>query len=126
MSVKIQPHEGNRAGFLTQLLRSLAWRPAVILPVPNFNTQKLAGPVRLETHPSISSGRMRKHSHSVRGLDSHQHFVRGQTFAEKRDVSPHQNVHAVGGIAVLDAGNDEDVGGTRSSAGFSILEKTRG
>src|SRR5260370_20333833 len=110
------PHEGR--GFLTG-------GPAIIFSVPDLDAQESVCPSGFERLPRISSGRMCKHSQSPSGANGAQHFACGQPLPQKRNRSPNENVHTIGGIAVFNSRQNQNLGGTHSSTHFAILIQTR-
>src|SRR5205823_5181314 len=117
LGMKIHSDEWEQRRALKQRYGITAGRPAIAFAVPEFDTQKSIAPGIILEFPRLSAGGMREHSDAICCFGLREHVRGWQTFAEKRNTAPNQDVHDVLRIAVFDSRHDKDFFRTNLSAG---------
>src|SRR6266566_969929 len=99
LGMKIHSDERKQRRALKQRHGITAGRPAITFAVPEFDTQQSIAPGIIVEFPRLPAGGMREHSDAICCFGVPEHVCGWQTFAEKRNTAPNQDVHDVVRIA---------------------------
>lgn len=119
--VEVEPKERNQFRMsLTQASPRAPRRPAVVLAIPDLDTNKKRCCMVVESTPGFSASRVSEHRSTTPRCCIREQLVGCSPFAEEGKVAPNGNVREVGRIRILNARHEQSATLACCGAGFPI------